>query len=218
MQITNSNPGSKLIAALIAVSLITAAAGVIGIRNLDKSNELASSLYSRDLQATAYSRDADIFLLNSVRDQKNLLLAETNETRVASLAAGEKDKAAFLEKMEKARQVVYSARAKELLGKIGLAYPEWDRFDRRVIAATAATAPLQKQAAARLSAEGKSRIDAIQDLFIELSKVKDDNSLKTAEATSESYRSSTKLMTPFVIAGVLLAVGLGLRLRRSRYA
>lgn len=215
--LANPSVASKLTAVFLAVSLITVVAGVVGIKNLDRSNELANSMYNRDLQATAYSRDADIYLLSAVRDQKNLLLAQTAETRSASLAMGKKDKAAFLEKIEKAKQAVYSEHCKELLTRIRDGYDDWERFDRKVIAAATEAAPgLASQSAARLSAEGKDKIDGIQELFLELSTLKDYNSMKAAEETSATYRTSTRLMTPFVLGGMLLAFGLGLRLLRDQ--
>ena len=72
-----STPNAKLLITFIAVSLITTIAGIAGIKSLNRSNELAGALYAKDLLGTAYAKDANIALLNAVRDQKNLLLAQT---------------------------------------------------------------------------------------------------------------------------------------------
>ena len=206
-------PNARLLITFIAVSLFTTIAGIAGIKNLNRSNELASALYAKDLLGTAYAKDANIALLNAVRDQKNLLLAQTETSRQECLAESRKDKARFAQNLEKAKSLFYSEDGKDLLRKIDQVYGEWDKFDQRVAAAAIVELPGGKKASpALISMEGRNRINILQGLFQELSAIKGYHASRTVHASEAAFRTSTKMLAPAVSGGILLVLGLGFRL------
>ncbi len=100
--------GSKLIMGFLIVSLITAAVGYFGIRNMGTINNMADVMYERELLGLSHIKEANINLVYISRAERNFLLANTQEQRQNYLTNIDKYKAAYKEQLAKAKPLFAS--------------------------------------------------------------------------------------------------------------
>src|SRR5262245_39197167 len=111
---SNFKIGTRLIAGFVLVALISAVVGGIAIFNSSRMNDLAESMYTRELLGLSYIKEANINLIYIGRARSNFLLATTEEERAKHLASIEKSSATAKEYIEKAKPLFVSDRAKEI--------------------------------------------------------------------------------------------------------
>ena len=212
---SNLKVATKLVSAFVAVALITAVVGIIGIRNMGTINEMADVMYERELLGLHHVMACTIELLDAVRAEKNLLLATSLEGRQALIPQIEKHKVLFRESLEKAKPLFFLPEGKALIGKVEESFNDWERHDQKVLEAASRDGLTLSAATIDLSGiQAKAKVDALDDLMAGLLELKKGLAKNAAAETTAIYRSSLTLMSVLIGGGCLLALILGVFISR----
>jgi len=211
----NLKVGTKLIIGFVMVSLITAAVGLIGIRNMGIISDKADVMYAKELLGTAHIKEANLDLIYAARAEKNFLLASTPEQREKYLGNVVKFKAMYRDELEKAKPLFYSEKAKELLKKLDTANDEWQKVQQRVMdLGSKEKLNDNKESVALSFGEARSKLNAMDEILTGLSQLKAANAKSASEETVRIYKSSFALMVALVVGGVLIGLTIGLIISR----
>ncbi|QXE87681.1 MCP four helix bundle domain-containing protein [Geomonas nitrogeniifigens] len=212
---TNLKVGTKLVAAFVAVSVITAVVGIIGIRNMGTINEKADEMYLRELMGVSYIKEANINLIYVSRAEKNFLLATNQQEREKYVTNINKYKAGYKEWLDKARPLFYSEKGKQILKKLETANDEWFALQQKVIELGMRDKLNDSSPAVALSfGEAHIKQNAVDDTLTELARLKEENAKDASVETTRIYKASLTLMAALVAGGVLIGLALGIIISR----
>ncbi|MBJ6800054.1 methyl-accepting chemotaxis protein [Geomonas propionica] len=212
---SNLKVGTKLVTAFVAVALITAVVGVIGIRNMGTINDMADEMYMKELLGISYIKEANINLIYISRAEKNFLLATTQQEREKYVTNINKYKAGYKEWLDKARPLFFSEKGKEILKKLEAANEEWFPLQQKVIELGARDKLNDSTPSVTLSfGEARTKQGVVDDTLTELARLKEENAKDASLETTRIYKSSLTLMVSLVAGGVLLGLALGIIIAR----
>ncbi|QWV94511.1 MCP four helix bundle domain-containing protein [Geomonas oryzisoli] len=212
---TNLKVGTKLVAAFVAVSVITAVVGIIGIRNMGTINDMADEMYMRELLGVSNIKEANINLIYISRAEKNYLLATTQQEREKYVTNINKYKAGYKEWLDKARPLFTSEKGKILLKRLETANEEWFALQQKVIELGAKDKLNDSSPAVTLSfGEARTKQTVVDETLTELARLKEENAKDAAVETARIYKGSLTLMVSLVAGGVLIGLALGIIISR----
>ncbi len=81
MKLSDYKIGTKVVGAFMFVALIGAGIGATGIVNMNKINDAAEVMYSKELLGISYIKEANINLLYIGRDIRNAILSPSEVGR-----------------------------------------------------------------------------------------------------------------------------------------
>ncbi|MBP6899103.1 MAG: MCP four helix bundle domain-containing protein [Burkholderiaceae bacterium] len=208
--------GTRLIAGFILTALIAAVVGGVALRSSAQMNELAEAMYSRELMGLAHIKDANVALISIGRARSNFLLAHSEEERAQHLASLKKQSAVAKERIEQAKPLFVSDRAKQLFAQVDQVWGAYQQ-DMAETMALAAKKSLHKQDVELDQAMGKVRqsADVLVKAFDELNEQKEKRAQAANEEVEALYQQSRNLMIGLALGGVLLGVVLGVLISRS---
>ena len=208
--------GTRLIAAFLVVSLMGAAVGAIGIRNMGVINDKASVLYQRELMGISYIKEANINLVYIGRAMGYMLLASTPEERARfndriTGAVREMHRNADL-----ARPLFVSEQGKAMFAKFDAELKAYDALVPDMLKRVE-TEALQDDSATVKYFFGtfRNRANAVDDMITELSKLKEQNAKAADDETNQIYADSRNFMILLVIGALGAGVALGVMASRS---
>ncbi|WP_136514540.1 methyl-accepting chemotaxis protein [Geomonas edaphica] len=212
---TNLKVSTKLVSAFVAVCIITAAVGLLGIRNMGTINDMADSMYAKELLGLSYVKEANINLIYISRAEKNFLLATSRQEREKYLGNMNKYKAGYKEWLDKARPLFTTEKGKEILKRLETANEEWFAVQQKVIELGATDKLNDSTASVALSfGEARTKQTVVDDTLTELARLKEANAKEASDETTRIYQSSMKAMVGLVAGGVLLGLILGIVISR----
>ncbi|WP_129126833.1 methyl-accepting chemotaxis protein [Geomonas oryzae] len=212
---TNLKVSTKLVSAFVAVCIITAAVGVLGIRNMGTINDMADAMYARELLGLSYVKEANINLIYISRAEKNFLLSTSQQEREKYLGNMNKYKAGYKEWLDKARPMFTSEKGKEILKRLEAANEEWFSVQQKVIDLGKNDKLNDSTASVALSfGEARTKQTVVDDTLTELARLKEANAKEASDETTRIYQSSMKTMVGLVAGGVLLGLILGIVIAR----
>ena len=207
---------ARLIGAFIVVGVITAVVGVMGILNMGKIADLSSSSYQRETRGLYFIEEANTALIYAARDEKNVLLSNTQEQRQRYVSAIEKDEAQLAQNLDQARPLIHTDKGRELLAKCDQAWAERKAIVDQIVAMSASEKLDRKRASVELSMGlGREKANIVDQAMSDLSDLKSANAEQAEEETQATYRSSRAFMIVLVVGGVLVGLGLGIVIARS---
>ncbi|HVK94816.1 MAG TPA: methyl-accepting chemotaxis protein [Noviherbaspirillum sp.] len=213
---TNIKVGTRLIIGFLLLSLLGAAMGAIGIRNMNVINDKATELYQMEVMGISYIKEANLNLIYIDRGISNLLLATTPEERNRFAADLEKARRELRNNADKARPLFYSEQGKRLFVDFDSKLSEYEALIPDLIK-RAQNEQLQENSEivqyffGTFGAKGK----AIDDAITELTKQKEQDAKKTDDDTNQLYYTSRLVMGILVVGGALSGLALGLLITRS---
>jgi methyl-accepting chemotaxis protein len=211
----NLKVGTKLVSAFIAVSLITAVVGAIGISNMGKIDDMAEDMYQKELLGTSHILEANIDLLYIARAEKNFLLSSTAEQRESHLTNVNKYKAMYKEELEKAKPLFSLEKEKEIFKKLEAANEDWLKVQQRLVEIGAKEKLNDNKESVALSfGEARAKQDIADNLLTDLSKMKESNAKFVSDETTRIYKTSLTLMISLIAGGVLIGLALGFTISR----
>lgn len=212
---SNLRIGTKLIVSFLVLSAITAIVGCLGINNMGRINQMLDLLYQDETLGIVYIKQANVELLAFGRAEKNVLLssnAEERQTFVKRLSEYEK---LLKENMDKAKPLLHTDKAKELFGKYEKTWEEFREIDKKVIELAGKEGLSSEKDSAELSAsKGREKADALDNIFEELVKVKEENGKEAYDDGNALYSRCRNFMLGAILGGVLLGMGLGVFISR----
>ncbi|MEA4856005.1 methyl-accepting chemotaxis protein [Solidesulfovibrio sp.] len=211
----NMRVGKKLVLSFILMSIITAAVGYLGLRNMGSINDMNDTMYERELVGLSAVKEANINLLYIDRGMKNLILSRTAEERSQVLERIAKYKQEYQNQMGLARPLFVTKEGKETMSKLDAAWnalqPVWDQIVE--------TCKKEETQANRASIElsmglGRQKVNVVDDIMTELVRLKESNAKTFYTDSTDIYNASR--MTLLVIVGISVVVGLGLGVAIAR--
>jgi methyl-accepting chemotaxis protein len=200
----NLSIGTNLLAAFTIVATFTALTGIIGIRNMDRIRVMNEATLANELMGTNYIKQANIDLLLAVRDQKNFLMAQNDDQRQEYLNNMDKSKSLLRDDLKKAAPLFYREKGKELLREANAAITEWDKVDQKV-GKLGLSGNTRNEAILLSVGKARERINEVNSLIVELSKMKEVLAREASDETSRIYKRSSLLMISLAAASLLLA-------------
>ncbi len=208
--------GTMLILAFLSLSALSAVVGVVGIRNVGAMNDMADTMYRRELLGLSYIKEANINLIYAGRAEKNMLLSSTAEDRTRHAEAVGRYQAAMLEYLDKASWLFVTEDGRRLIEDIRAKAAAADALKRRVID-LALLEDLQERRASVTLAQGEGRAvaDALDLAMTEASRRKEANAEDYSVETTKLYESSVRFMVLLVAGCTGLGVLLGIIITRA---
>jgi methyl-accepting chemotaxis protein len=208
--------GKKLILSFLIMACLTALVGYLGINNMGTINDLAESMYAKELIALSEIKDANISLVYIDRASKNMLLASSLEERAKYVERIEKYKKEYLDSYEKAKPLFWTEKGKAGIAKLSKAWDEYIPVLAKLIELNKNEETTGKRESTSLSMGlARDKVEAVNTIIDELSKVKEENAHNFANSIAETFRSSRNSLTAIIIASILLGIGLGLFISKS---
>ena len=208
--------GTKLVAAFVLVGVITAVVGFMGISNMSKINTMADTMYRQDTLGISYIKEADVDLIYIGRAEKNLLLASTPEQRAEYKGAIDEFEVKLNSNIEKAKSIISTDQGKDLMEKYKQAWKERQAVLNQTVALAMNDQLQQRRESVDLSlGAGREKSDAVDNVLVELSNLKEQQAKDFSNETASTYRSSRAFMLVLVFGGVLVGVALGIFISRS---
>lgn len=207
--------GTKLIAAFVAVGIITAIVGYMGIGNMSKINDMADQMYQKDTLGISYIKEANIDLIYVSRDEKDLLLASSEEQRTQYKQSIEANEAKLDANIEKAKELISDEKGKQLLAEYEEAWQQRkDILNQTIALAMKEKLENKRQSVALSMGVGRQKEDTADNLLTELTKLKEQEAKSYSDLTTANYQSSRQFMMILVIGGILLGLALGIIISR----
>ncbi|GFO70181.1 hypothetical protein GMLC_37600 [Geomonas limicola] len=206
----------KLLASFMILAALTALVGFIGIKNMGKINDLADQMYQRELLGLSYIKEANIDLIYLDRATKNLMLSSSKTDRdLYQKRIGEYEKL-YQDNLAKSRPLFTSERGKQNLAKLDKAWQEYLDVHKRMVTLALSEQLAQNRASVQLSeSEGREKVNVVDDLLTDLSKMKEGNSKKISDDTTQMYNDSRSFMIALIVGSILFGIGVGLFLSRN---
>ncbi len=208
--------GTKLIVSFILMAAIVAVVGWMGIDNMGRISAMADDMYAKELLGVSYIKEANINLLYIDRATKNTLLASSQADRAKFLERINKYKQMYQEQLDKARPLFYTEKGKELLAKLSRTWEDYQPILNRILEVAKSEDLAAHRESVDLSmSQGREKIDIIDDVLTDLSQVKETNAKDFSDVTTKIYDSSRTLLLGIIAVSVLLGLALGIFIARA---
>ena len=208
--------GTRLIACFLAISLLGAVVGTIGIRNMGEINDQASILYQRELMGVSHIKEANINLIYIGRAISSMLLAAKEEDKARFRTQLNEAMRQLHARTDAARPLFYSVEGKRLFANFDTALAEYDKLIPIMMQRIDAE-PLQDDSTAVQYYFGpvRAKANVLDDMITELSIRKEKNAAAADAATTELYLSSRLYMIILVLGSVGAGLAMGVIVTRS---
>lgn len=202
--------GKKLLCGLVAASLLAGSVGYMVIRSMGQMATMTDRIYNRELLGLSFIKAANVDLLNTVRAEQNLLLSNSAEERNRFLEEGKKFQAAYHANLQKARLLFDAKQAKELFSNLDDANEEWGRSHKMILEmAVMEKFPEKRMSVDLSSGNARERIGALDDMFIQLTRFKEENARTIAGQAGQIYQQKRNLMIGITLGALPLGMLIG---------
>ena len=207
---------NKLLGGFCLVAVLSLVVGIIGIVNLNRMSDLASTMYQKELLGLSYVKEANIDLLYAARAEKNFLLSSSMADRDKYKENWTKYIAMLNSNLEKSEPLFYTAKGKATFAEAKKAYDSWYPLSAKVFSVGSSEGLKDYSAAAALSmGDARNKIDDLDNVMTDLTKLKEENASAQDALTTTIARSSMIFMIIIVIASLCLGITIGIFLARS---
>jgi methyl-accepting chemotaxis protein len=208
--------GTRLLAALIFGSAITAVVGYVGITSLGRIADSSKESYEKETLGVAYVKQANIDLIEVDRATKNVMLSNTSEDREQYKAQADAYTGLVIEDLEKAKPLIHTDKGRDLLKQADQAWKESQESTSQIIALAMKDPLVEKRASVELSfGSGRTKSDAAEDLLAQLATTKEDGAKQAQEQTEKTFHSSRILLLVLIAWGVVGGLAVGVFIARS---
>ena len=202
---------TRLLSAFLIMSVITAAIGFVGVRNMSVINEKADQMYERELLGVVHIKDASVNLLRMVRAEKNMLLSATDAERKNFIQQHDEAGKNVIADIEQAKPLFHSEKGKEILGNITKEWQDYLPVSKQIMD-LALNENLQnvRISVGMSNGVGREKVTALNKSIEEATILKETNAKAIAAQTQDLYKES-RLFMIFLIAGsVIFGITIGI--------
>ncbi|WP_444739513.1 MCP four helix bundle domain-containing protein, partial [Niveispirillum sp.] len=163
---------------------------------MSKINDEATKMYTLELMGLSHIKEANINLIYAGRARSNFMLATTEEERAAHKATLEKSLTAADELLDKAAPLFYSPKAKDMFAEAEASLAAYRQHLNTALSLAAQDALLSTRSEALTKALDDARIEStkVDNLFTELSRMKEGAASKANDLTDQLYATSLTMM------------------------
>ncbi len=205
----------KLIISFLVLSVITGVVGYIGIRNMGKINEMLNNLYRKETLGISHIKEANINLIYFARAELYYLQASSVAEREKQAKRMEQYEQMLKEQLGKAKPLFYTDKGRETLARLEKAWEEYREINKKVVAlAGKEELDTQRESTVLAQTTGREKIDIVDELLTELSRMKEENGKTAYEDSDVVYSGSRIFMLTAIFLGILLGMGLGVFISR----
>jgi methyl-accepting chemotaxis protein len=202
---------TRLLSGFAIVAIITVLVGLTGISNMSKINDMADQLYQNELLGVSFVKEANINLLYAARNEKNYLLATTQEDRIKLSERYDDYLKSIDENLEKATPLFRSEEGKAMLAKVSSAIADWEKASRQVIdAANKEQLSEARESSALSMGIAREKVNIVDETLTELSKIKESNAKNYSDLTTQLYIKSRLFMIIMMIGGCFTGIIIGI--------
>jgi methyl-accepting chemotaxis protein len=213
---SNIKIGTRLIAGFILVAAISIVVGFVGITNASKINDLADTMYNRELIGLSIIKEANINLIYIGRARSNYLLATTQEDRDSQLEVIKKYTVALKDQVEKARPLFVSSETKAILAAIDKNLLVYEKSMQTTLSmASKENFEQRNQELLNAMASVRKQGDQLDTQMSELAAIKEVQAKTASEVITAIYEQGRTLMLTAIAIGVLLGIALGYLISRG---
>ncbi len=206
---------TKLIAAFITLSAITAFVGFQGLNNMGVINDMLNSLYENETVGLSYIKEANIDLVYFGRAQNNFLLASSNEERSQYQDAMDNYENLLKSNIEKARPLIATDKGKELIAEFEKSWKDYKKTVQQVIT-LASDEKLSEDRKSVDMAKTKAReeSDQIDTILSQLVRIKEGTGREFYNKSDVVYADAKQYMILMIIGALGLGIGFGIFISR----
>ncbi|MBF0160221.1 MAG: MCP four helix bundle domain-containing protein, partial [Magnetococcales bacterium] len=204
---------TRLVAAFLVLSVMTAAVGWVGIRNMGALDAADTLLYERELLGVSLVKEANIDMLQIVRAEKNLLLVSDAEQKKGYAKQVADFHARMHQHIAGMKAKFYTERGKATVARAEVAYTEWQQPQEEVV--RLAQSGESDKALALSFGKTREKLAALDHVLDELAKLKEEVAKKASDDNTVLYESSRALMIGLTLAAVVLGMLMGVGISRS---
>jgi methyl-accepting chemotaxis protein len=214
--LSNMKIGPRLMLAFLALVVIGAVVGAVGLLGASKINDKADSMYNLELMGLSHIKEANISLVSVGRARANYLLATTEAERDKQAAAIRKDMAETQEYVDKARPLFVSDRAKEIFASYARTWTEYETEMERVLAlASKQQLQTRDEALTQSLTIVREKADTLDAMMDELTKQKETRASAALEETTDVFKSSRNWIVVTLLIGAAVGIVLGMVISRG---
>lgn len=210
---------TKLLSGFMAVSVITAIVGLVGIRNLTTLNDMSDAMYLRQVKGLMSAEEASRQLLLSGISMRDAFLARTPTQLDDASQALARAKKNFARAIDGARVLAYTEETREITSQVERAWEDYDAASSRAIEIRKNDNRLSTDSASALLSFAREKLDAtlrsMDDLTALREKLAGDNAAQATVIYQTSRRNVIILVIAAVVAGVLIGFYIARRLARA---
>ncbi|MBF0539075.1 MAG: MCP four helix bundle domain-containing protein, partial [Nitrospirae bacterium] len=212
----NLKTATKLITGSLTISVIAAILGIVGVINMGTMNSMTEQMYKKELMGISYIKEAKIDLVYIHRNEKNYIMAMTDEDRQYYKKRLGKYWGLFRKNLTRAKLLIYSERNKELFSILECAISDWEEVHTQVIETASKEKLTEARQAASLSFRlAREKIQAVDDTLGEISNMNKLNAQEFADKTVRIYNGSRTFMIGLIIVSVIFSMILGVFISNS---
>ena len=201
---------TRLLAGFMIMSLLTAAVGMVGMRNMSKINQMTEQMYEKELVGLSHMKEANINLLYIVRAEKNVITSQDAESRETFNKRIDDFKKSMHENITKAKPLFYTEKAKETLARLDKALAEWEPVQAKIRETAMKEALMANKESNTMSQGiGRQKVTVVDDIFTELAKLKEENSKKVSAEATSIYEKSRLFMIILIAGSVCFGLAMG---------
>ncbi len=214
--LNNIRVGTRLIAGFLAVSLLGAIVGAIGIRNMGIINDRATALYEREVMGISHIKEANINLIYVGRAISSMLLASNAEEKARFREQITASMANLHARADRARPLFISAEGKQIFERFDAALASYDKEIPELLKRIDAEALQDENDVVKYYfSTVRQKANVVDDLITDLSKRKEQNAADMNAETDALYASGRLYMLLLVAGSLGAGIALGVVVTRS---
>ncbi len=202
---------TRLLAAFMVMSLLTAIVGVIGIRNMSNMNDMTHKMYQSELLGIAHIKEASLDLLRMVRAEKNLILSSTEADRKKFYADHSERSKQLTNELNEAKQLFYSDQGKEMMAKIEGVWQGYQPVSNHLMEVALAENLQNMRKSVEISnGVGREKVSELNNLIEEATTHKEGEAKKFVEETASLYKDSRLFMIILIVGSICFGISIGI--------
>ncbi len=207
---------TKLVGLACVLSLLTALLALYSLNGLQKISHDTDVLFSKDLAGLDKAREININALRMMRDEKDLIISDTQEGLTNALQSREKSSNDLTRNLQAIDAFFYLPEGKARVEQAKAAIAEWQKIQEEVIRLGNTTDAAQSKKAQALSnGESRKKAGAVAEALNELVAYKAATAKRTAEESAKTYATTRLVAIIATLVSVLFGVGLGFIVSRN---
>lgn len=212
---SNLKIGAKLILGFLVVAVIGAVIGVLGLVNMSRINDMATTMYEKEVLGLRYASEAQAQLLFAGRTLRGAMLAPDQQLRDTMINNALQRLQNAKDSLHKAEATLYSAEGKALFQQATQAVQAYEKDLKEVLDIVRAEPfPPMRDSVAYVVGPMRENAARVDGLLDKLADLKESNASEFNDLTTQVYERSRWLLALAVLVGMLAGVLIGVLLTR----
>ncbi|MDD2535857.1 MAG: methyl-accepting chemotaxis protein [Macromonas bipunctata] len=207
--------GAKLILGFLVVAVIGAVIGVLGLVSTSRVNDMATTMYEKEVLGLRYASEAQAQLLFAGRTLRGAMLAPDQQLRDSMTRDALQHLQNARERLHKAEATLYSAEGKALFQQATQAVQAYEKDLKAVLDIVRAEPfPPMRDSVAYVVGPMRENATRVDGLLDKLADLKESNASEFNDLTTQVYERSRWMLALAVLVGAGAGGVIGVLLTR----